>query len=532
MLKMLVSDYDQTFYLNDNDIEQNKIAVDEFRKEGNIFVIATGRSFFDFKKKANEYNISYDYLIINHGSTILDKNDNIIINYSIDNDIIKEMVNDLDLNNSINSFCCNIDNSRLDFNSTDLTKIHVKYASKDTALSISNIINQKYSNYVNCYYVTCDAVEIISNQTNKSKAIAQIMDIEKIKRENIYTIGDSFSDIEMIKNFNGYCMKNSVKELLTYCSDRIVNSVTELFNKLYLDDLYVFLNNYDFFKNLGNYEICMIQDYRRKSKFKIRTKNKIYTLILSKDRIEPYICKFNKLGNVFKDIVGYVYLSADEKVLVLDYFGDEKGIDIVKLEKSNFDVNDDIYIKQFKEIIDNIHSNKMDFINFNNNCNYTTWKDYYLDEIEDKISSIYKQRLITDTTYKLLLNKLYISAEELCTRETCLIHADMTPLNVCINTDQKQLYLIDYDDFKIGDPLIDISRIINCKYMSKIFYNLVERYYKNYENNINHLFYTLRVHISWYNHIVKNNHEKLYDLESAKSYILEVINKIVGGNNE
>ena len=40
MKKLLVSDYDQTFYINDEDIEKNKIAVNEFRKKGNIFVIA------------------------------------------------------------------------------------------------------------------------------------------------------------------------------------------------------------------------------------------------------------------------------------------------------------------------------------------------------------------------------------------------------------------------------------------------------------------------------------------------------------
>ena len=51
--KILVSDYDHTFYLNDENIENNKEAVDRFRKEGNIFVIATGRSYFDFHNKVN-----------------------------------------------------------------------------------------------------------------------------------------------------------------------------------------------------------------------------------------------------------------------------------------------------------------------------------------------------------------------------------------------------------------------------------------------------------------------------------------------
>ena len=72
MRKILVSDYDQTFYLNDEDIEKNKKSVEEFRKKGNIFVFATGRSYFDFMNKAEQYKLKWDYLIINHGATILE----------------------------------------------------------------------------------------------------------------------------------------------------------------------------------------------------------------------------------------------------------------------------------------------------------------------------------------------------------------------------------------------------------------------------------------------------------------------------
>ena len=51
MKKILVSDYDQTFYLNDEDIEKNKTSVKKFRDKGNIFIFATGRSYMDFMKK-------------------------------------------------------------------------------------------------------------------------------------------------------------------------------------------------------------------------------------------------------------------------------------------------------------------------------------------------------------------------------------------------------------------------------------------------------------------------------------------------
>ena len=34
-----------------------------------------------------------------------------------------------------------------------------------------------------------------------------------MSKENTFTIGDGYSDIEMIKDFNGYAIRNSVEEL-------------------------------------------------------------------------------------------------------------------------------------------------------------------------------------------------------------------------------------------------------------------------------------------------------------------------------
>lgn len=231
MRKILVSDYDQTFYLNDEDIEKNKKSVENFRKHENIFIFATGRSYFDFMNKVERYKLKWDYLIINHGATILDKNNNIISNYTIDNNIIKNIEKDLEIKKSINHFCCKLENSRTDFNDKDLTKIYAKYE-KDKAEQINSLINKKYSEFVNCYLVSGNAVEIISNKTCKSNAIEEIVQIEKVNRENIFTIGDGYSDIEMIKNYNGYCMEKSVQELLKICNGKIVKSVSELIEKI------------------------------------------------------------------------------------------------------------------------------------------------------------------------------------------------------------------------------------------------------------------------------------------------------------
>lgn len=291
------------------------------------------------------------------------------------------------------------------------------------------------------------------------------------------------------------------------------------------------ISKYDFFKN-KKFKIYGIQDYGRKSKFKMEMDNKYYTLIIEQDRIKLYRNKIKVLGDSFKRRIGFQYLSPDEKILLLDYFGNNSGIDLIKLEKSSRSViEDEQYFLKLKRIIDDIHSNKRSYIDFSNH-NYSSWKEYYLTKIGEKIESIYHQQIIDESTKEVLLEKLRESSEIYDNFQTTLIHADVTPLNVCIDLEDRNLYLIDYDDFKIGDPLMDISRIINCKNMSVVFKRLVEKYYTEYENNRNHLFYTLRIHINWYNHIILKKQEDTYDLEKAKKDVQDTIQKIVNKEKE
>lgn len=230
MKKLLVSDYDQTFYINDEDIEKNKIAVNEFRSKGNIFVIATGRSYDDFMKKKNEYNIQYDYLIINHGATILNKDNNIIFNEEITNEILDNLKSDLRIEDSERNFCCSMLESRVDLEHRDLTKIHVKYSDLEYSNEIQKKLKEKYNSFLNVYWVSGNSLEIISKKINKSKAIKLLSEKIKIRQEEIYTIGDGYSDIEMVKDYNGYAIKEAVKELKEVAIDEI-ESVSDLIKK-------------------------------------------------------------------------------------------------------------------------------------------------------------------------------------------------------------------------------------------------------------------------------------------------------------
>ncbi len=240
MQKILISDYDQTFYLNDEDIEKNKKYINKFIELGNLFVIATGRSYLDFHNKLDIYKFNYNYVILNHGATVIDKNNNVLFNICISNEIISNIQKDLNLDECVNYFCCSKTDSRVTFEHKDLTKINVRYNSKDYALDKANYINDKYGNYVNAYYVNTNSIEIISNKTSKAKAIYWLIKFcNFVKESNIYVIGDGYSDIEMVKEFNGYCMKDSVEELKKI-ANKEYDSVSDLVNDIlnYSVDIY------------------------------------------------------------------------------------------------------------------------------------------------------------------------------------------------------------------------------------------------------------------------------------------------------
>lgn len=226
MRKLLVSDYDGTFYLNDEDIEQNKKAVKDFREKGNLFVIATGRSYLDFKNKANFYQLDYDYVILNHGATILDAKDHILSNVPMDDSIIKNLKNDLQLENAVSHFCCSKLESRVSFMYDHLTKINIRYQTKEKAIFIYQLINQKYKDFVHSYYINNQSLEIIANEMDKAKAIYILLEKLQLSKEHVYTIGDGYSDIEMIKQFHGYAMINAVEGLKEIVQTRLENVAT------------------------------------------------------------------------------------------------------------------------------------------------------------------------------------------------------------------------------------------------------------------------------------------------------------------
>lgn len=225
-MKLLASDYDDTFYVSEEGIKENIEKVKEFKKD-NIFLIATGRSYEEFMEKDNIYHIPYDYLILNHGTTII-KEGKVIYSKYINYSILEELIKDLNVEISKYYRISN----EIEMDNHELTpytnKVRVKYYDKEYAKEKCNFITNKYGEYVTSHYVSKGyALEIVNNNVDKSIAIEYVRNLEGINKKDVYTVGDGVTDKLMLTTFNGFKMENSCLEIEKLDISK-VSSVSEL----------------------------------------------------------------------------------------------------------------------------------------------------------------------------------------------------------------------------------------------------------------------------------------------------------------
>lgn len=209
--KVLVVDYDRTLFINNDDMLNNINSINKFRENGNIFIIATGRTYNSLKKEIDKYNIEYDYLILNHGSLVIKKDKSTLFHYKIDRNILFDITNYLSKYKPKSVMYSYYTEDTSNINNPDISKITIGFQKDiETFKKVMMDVVKKYNNKLNIYFTQNFEIEIISKETNKSKAIDLLMKKVNFKKENIYTIGDSYTDIEMINDYNGSCMEKSI----------------------------------------------------------------------------------------------------------------------------------------------------------------------------------------------------------------------------------------------------------------------------------------------------------------------------------
>lgn len=228
---LLATDFDRTFYTNNIDLKRNMDNLSKFR-ERNKFVIATGRSYGDFINLTKN-SIKTDYLIVNHGATIL-KDDEVIKSIYISEKTKKKLMEIFDFN-KITYFASKDKESRVDIKTLNLSKINIQLSDNLVAKKALEYVNENFNDieaYISMRHK--NHIEIVNKEANKANAIKYVGSLEKINSHLIYTVGDGYTDIEMIKRFNGYAINDAIDELKQYAIDT-VDSVSDVMDYLNVD---------------------------------------------------------------------------------------------------------------------------------------------------------------------------------------------------------------------------------------------------------------------------------------------------------
>ena len=211
-------------------------------------MLATGRDINSINEKIGIYNIKPDYLICNNGAALFDKDKNEILSNFIDRSIIFNVI-DYIYNNYEGGLSLSEVNGKIsiepkngvsherdckklmcykDLHSIgEVYQIHKRFQGEDYTKVLEEDLNSKFFNHI-IAYANSHNVDIVAKDVNKSRAIKYLED-KLVNIDKIITIGDSYNDIQMILDYDGFIVF-SAKENLKKKVRNVCSSVSECLN--------------------------------------------------------------------------------------------------------------------------------------------------------------------------------------------------------------------------------------------------------------------------------------------------------------
>lgn len=243
---LFASDYDGTLHFRDERIRPADLkAIQTFVSEGNIFAIATGRSYESLQASAREYCLPADYCICANGSAVF-KDGNAILRNTLPEENIIEILKCADscritlfeFGNGRESFEYEADPAQdLQRQIQEACNIHFKdpcgmwpdgivqigYACPD-----KHVLNRCLATLEQipgiCAHVNSVFIDITSAKSSKENAVAFTAEITGA--DSICAAGDDWNDLGMLKKYDGFLLNSAAPELKQFCS-RTADSVAD-----------------------------------------------------------------------------------------------------------------------------------------------------------------------------------------------------------------------------------------------------------------------------------------------------------------
>ncbi|MBO6046693.1 MAG: HAD-IIB family hydrolase [Erysipelotrichaceae bacterium] len=258
-MKLLFVDLDGTLFSgNDVIAPDNTERMAQFRQQGNLIVICTGRNLFETVPAMKQHHIPYDYLILNNGSQVIDGDGQVLYNALIPHDVGMMIVHDIYKDKGQWIFCTDeshcysfldgqlyehgivdkpIDGDFLEAASTlgDFNILCIAPANQkvEDTVKVKDYLEAHYSESVVChlnqYYL-----DIVPPGCSKASAIDLIAN--QYHDVTTYAIGDSYNDLPMILKCDVGCTFDYASQDIQNQADRVYHYVYELIDEIVAEE--------------------------------------------------------------------------------------------------------------------------------------------------------------------------------------------------------------------------------------------------------------------------------------------------------
>lgn len=208
-MKLLISDYDGTFKTDIKNIKLNVEAIQEFRRDGNHFAIATGRGFDSIKNEIKEYEIPYDYLITNDGSLIFNGNDNLVYAFNEGHKVLSNLQRGLEARGyKLKVYTVP--------NAEEIVELEISLKPFEKFIDMNAFIKENPGIVQITIQEGLKKYIFFKQNTDKSVAIKKLLELQNIKYDLVTAIGNDSNDVSMLRDFKGYKMKKSERGLMSH----------------------------------------------------------------------------------------------------------------------------------------------------------------------------------------------------------------------------------------------------------------------------------------------------------------------------
>ena len=228
-MKLFVTDYDGTLFVDEISIKDNIRMLLELQKRNYKVVINTGRSYPSIKNQLDMYSIPYDYIICADGSLLYDNIGNVMRMYEMDEEIIepfKKFYQEIHYEEM--QFVYKEGYSNILRSIKGLLGINICLS---TINYTNNIVNdfirmsKEYPryNFLNYCHPKYSYLCIKPKGVSKSFSIEYLRKKYHILKKDVHVIGDASNDYEMIRDFDGVCISKSTPEILAIAKKHYKN---------------------------------------------------------------------------------------------------------------------------------------------------------------------------------------------------------------------------------------------------------------------------------------------------------------------